>query len=412
MLRQFGKESDSKVAIELVTANAGLAKRLSAIFEQDDRFQLTGVSSSIVDAETKGIDQSGRAILLVEFDGTETEELAALERVIERTGPGLAVIAIVDALSEATVRKLLQLRVADLISKADSQQDLINACERALRPEGAQSRFGGAACYAFVSAGGGAGNTTLAVQSAFVLARETGQFQSTCLIDMDFQRGAVIDYLDLEPNLQIDEIAPNPERLDKQLLEVMVSRHDTGLAVIAAKNALRSYEVIGGEFVTNMLDLASVKFDNLVLDIPRVWLPWTHNVLLGSDKVFVVTEMTVPGLRQARRLADALVAECGEELNVGVIVNRFKKTLWGGINAVRRQDAADVLGAYLTGFVAQDYPLVREAIDRGVPLYEIDKYNRIDKDLNEILLGQPAEKSCWNPRKAWRFQRPFRPLIS
>jgi len=390
MLRQFTKPSDDTVVVDLVTGSEELARRLGAIFEQEARFSLDSVSASLAEAETKSAGQSGRAILLVEINAADSEELAALERIMDRSGTGLAVIAIVDALSEATVRKLLQLRVSDLISKRDSQQDLIKACERALRPASSQSRFGGATCHAFVSAGGGAGNTTLAIQSAFVLARETGQFQSTCLVDMDFQRGAVIDYLDLDPNLQIDEIAPNPERLDKQLLEVMVSRHDTGLAVIAASNALRSYETIGGDFVTHMLDLASLKFDNLILDMPRVWLPWTRNVLVGSDKVYVVTEMTVPGLRQARRLADALTEECGEEINVSVIVNRFKKTLLGGINAVRRQDAKDVLGAYLAGFVAQDYPLVREAIDRGVPLYQINKHNRVDKDLSDILLREEA----------------------
>jgi len=392
MLKQFTKSSDDRVAIRLVTASEELARRLGAIFEQDSRFVMGDVTKSVAEAETKSVGPAVRSILLAELDTSSSEELAALERIMDSSGNTLAVVAIVDSLSEGTVRKLLQLRVTDLVSKRDSQQNLIRACERALRSESAQSRFGGATCNAFVSAGGGAGNTSLAIQSAFVVARDTGQYQSTCLIDMDFQRGAVIDYLDLEPNLQIDEIAPTPDRLDEQLLEVMVSRHDTGLAVLAAKNALRSYETIGVDFVTHMLDLASTKFDNLILDMPRVWLPWSRSVLQGSDKVFVVTEMTVPGLRQARRLADALVTECGDELEIGVIVNRFKKSLWGGINSVRRQDAEDVLGSYLAGFVAQDYPLVREAIDRGVPLYEIDKHNRIDKDLGEILLHrEPAQ---------------------
>ncbi len=398
MLKQFTKSSDDTVAIRLVTASQDLARRLGSIFEQDARFTMADVTASVAEAEAAPAASAGRAILLAELDTSNSEELAALERMMSRSGSALAVVAVVDTLSEEAVRTLLQLRITDLVSKRDSQQDLIMACERALRSDTGQSRFGGATCSAFVSAGGGAGNTSLAIQSAFVVARDTGQYQSTCLIDMDFQRGAIIDYLDLEPNLQIDEIAPTPDRLDEQLLEVMVSRHDTGLAVLAAKNALRSYESIGADFVTHMLDLASIKFDNLILDMPRVWLPWSRSVLQGSDNVFVVTEMTVPGLRQARRLADALVVECGDELEIGVIVNRFKKTLWGGINAVRRQDAEDVLGPYLAGFVAQDYPLVREAIDRGVPLHEIDKHNRIDKDLGEILLRKtPAADSVQVP---------------
>jgi hypothetical protein len=42
------------------------------------------------------------------------------------------------------------------------------------------------------------------------------------------------DYLDLEPRLNLGEIEPRPERLDRQLLEVMLSHHPSGLAVVAA----------------------------------------------------------------------------------------------------------------------------------------------------------------------------------
>jgi pilus assembly protein CpaE len=45
---------------------------------------------------------------------------------------------------------------------------------------------------------------------------------SICLVDLDFQHGACADYLDLEPRLVLSEIEPRPERLDRQLLEVML----------------------------------------------------------------------------------------------------------------------------------------------------------------------------------------------
>src|SRR5947208_42107 len=55
-----------------------------------------------------------------------------------------------------------------------------------------------------------------------------------CLLDLDFQNSHVCDYLDIEPRMQIHEIAANPERLDAQLFDLFVSHHTSGLDVLAA----------------------------------------------------------------------------------------------------------------------------------------------------------------------------------
>jgi pilus assembly protein CpaE len=101
----------------------------------------------------------------------------------------------------------------------------------------------------------------------------------------------------------------------------------------------------------------------------------------------------VPGLRAASRLIDAIDEKCDDEVDTSVLVNRFRtRLIGGGINSLRRSDAVDMLGDRLGGFVFEDYRLVREAIDRGVPLYEIKKGNKIDKDLTAILFGDTKKK--------------------
>jgi pilus assembly protein CpaE len=389
MLSKFAKAKKSTaVAVDLVTRDPAVEQLVHEALGRDTCFTLENRFATLAEAEAGTLSVSMPAILLVELDPAQPGDLAAMDRLMQGPAEGRAVIVIIDALTESAVRRLLHLQVSDLLSRTSTPDDLLRACERAVRPDNGSSRFSGAKCFAFISAGGGAGNTTLAIQSAFVIARKTRQFQSTCLIDMDLQGGAVADYLDVSPNLQLDEVAPSPERLDMQLLEVMLSRHETGLAVLAAENALRPYDAVSGDWVTRLLDMASLKFENIVLDMPRVWLPWSDSVLRGSDRVFVVTEMTVPGLRQARRLLDAIKKQCGEDIDISVIVNRFRQSLLGGVNAVRKKDAQDVLGDNLAGCVAEDYRLVRESIDRGVPLYQINKGNRIYKDLEAILFAE------------------------
>ena len=400
MLGKFSKTEDSTVAIQLVTADDRLENHLRDLFDRDERFHISATFRDIGAAENNGGSSAQPSLLLVELDPGRPDELDALERTIRNSGTTRPVIAIIDELNPDVVRKLLQLHVADLISKSSSQLDVLKACEQAIRPESTRPGGNGAKIYAYISAGGGAGNTSLAVQSAFVIARRTRQFQSTCIIDMDFQGGAVTDYVDVQPQFQLDELTPAPERLDEHLLEVMLSRHETGLAVLATEHSLRPYNSIPTELVTRMLDLVAMKFEHVVLDMPRVWLPWTECVLRGSDRVFVVTEMTVPGLRQARRLTSAITRQCENDVDISVIVNRFRKTFFGGVNAVRQRDTQDVLGDRIAGYVSEDYPLVREAIDRGVPLFEVKKGNRIEKDLEELLFDlRPAPQPAPTPEE-------------
>ena len=94
---------------------------------------------------------------------------------------------------------------------------------------------------------------------------------TTCLVDLNFQQGACADYLDLEPRLDLKEIEPRPERLDRQLLEVMTSYHASGLAVIAAPNQPAEMRSFDPDMVTRLLDLVSSHFDHVVIDMPRTW---------------------------------------------------------------------------------------------------------------------------------------------
>jgi pilus assembly protein CpaE len=194
------------------------------------------------------------------------------------------------------------------------------------------------------------------------------------------------EYLNVTPNLQLHEIMSTPERLDTHLLEIMLSRHESGVAVLAAPNSFIEFEKFNAHSVTRLLDLVSASFEHIIIDLPRVWTAWSRDVLIGSDKVFVVGEMTVPGLRRARILADAIREQCGESFDVSVIMNKDRQRWFG--NLLKRSDAARVMGARLAGFVSYQESAVREAIDRGLPLYRLSQSNKVDKDLSRIVLAK------------------------
>jgi len=282
--------------------------------------------------------------------------------------------------------------VADFLVKPVSPVELVRACARVAKSP-ATSETTEAQIFTFLPAVGGAGVTTLAVQTAMLLLNSGARGKTaTCLVDLDFQHGACADYLDIEPRLNLGEIEPRPERLDRQLLEIMLSQHPSGLAVIAAPNRPAEMRSFDPDVVTRLLDLVSSNFDYVVFDMPRTWFSWTDSVLMGSNKLFIVSETTVPGLRHAKQLVDAIRERLGDGLKPQVVINRFAQKLFSP--GLRRADVVAAIGDAFAATIPNDYGLVREAIDRGVPLDEIKPGNKITVQLKKLILPQGAGKTA------------------
>lgn len=381
-----------KTQVVVLTADAAFAEQARAIFGASPQIALIVVSST-VGAAGDTLPVVDATVVVVDLDTALPGEMQALERLMLRVGAWPPVIVITQSFDQAVARTLLQMRVADFMVKPVSPVELARTCARVADAANASAEATESEIYTFLPAVGGAGVTTLAVQTAMLLLNSgTRGKSSTCLVDLDFQHGACADYLDLEPRLNLNEIEPRPERLDRQLLEVMLSQHPSGLAVIAAPNRPAEMRSFDPDMVTRLLDMVSTNFDYVVFDMPRTWFSWTDSVLLGSNKLFIVSEMTVPGLRHAKQLVEAIKERLGDGPKPQVIINRFVQKMFS--SGLRKGDIEQVLGESFACCIPNNYGLVREAIDRGVPLDEIKPGNPITSQIKKLMLPQPAAKSA------------------
>lgn len=380
-----------KTQVVVLTADAGFAGEVRATFGASPQIALTVVSGTI-DGAGDDLSLAGATVAIVDLDAAMPGEMQALERLMARIGVWPPVIVVTQIFDESVARTLLQMRVADFMVKPVSPVELVRTCARVAKSATASSEVTEAEIYTFLPAAGGVGVTTLAVQTAMMLLNNGPRGKSsTCLVDLDFQHGACADYLDLEPRLNLGEIEPRPERLDRQLLEVMLSHHSSGMAVIAAPNRPAEMRSFDPDVVTRLLDMVSTNFDYVVFDMPRTWFSWTDSVLLGSNKLFIISEMTVPGLRHAKQLVEAIKERMGDGPKPQVVINRFEQKLFS--SGLRKSDIEQVLGEAFAGCIPNHYGLVREAIDRGVPLDEIKPGNKITSQIKKLMLPPAAAKS-------------------
>ena len=372
--------------IFLVTTDKEFARETRTAFATSEMVELAVVDTPLT--ELRGELQGAEcAAAIIDMDASRLEEIDALRRVTRRLDGAAPVIVVTREYNAGAVRILVQLQVADFLVKPISTADLVRACQRVLagadRDANAESQI-----YTFMPAAGGVGNTTLALQTAFELHNSQQGGATTCVVDLNLQQGACAEYLDVEPRFDISEIENQPERLDRQLLDVMLSRHASGLAVLAAPVRPTEMRTFDTDVVVRMLDLVSAYFDNVVIDMPRTWFPWTETVLLGTNRLFVVSEMTVPCLRQTQRLIKAIQDTTARQARPAVIVNRFEQKMFD--NGIRQADVEELLGEFFVGGIANNYKLVREAVDRGVPLQAIDANANVIRDLRRIITPEAA----------------------
>jgi pilus assembly protein CpaE len=380
----------NKARIVLLSADANFGQSMRSAFGADVRFEFSVVEDWLRGGRAN-LAIGGAAVVIIDLNNAGQEELTELQRLINQAGHQLPVIAVLQDFNEILARKLVQMRVADLFVKPVAPSDLVRGCIRLLQSTSG-SGTKGSEIYTFLPVTGGVGATTIAIQSAMTIHNISSRKKlTTCLIDLNFDHGACADYLDIEPRLDLAEIEPNPERLDRQLLEGMISHHASGLAVIAAANHPAAMHAIDQNVIMGLLNRVCQCFDHVVIDMPRFWHSWTDNVLLGSNKLFLVSDMSVPGVRRAKQLVAAISTRLGQGPHPKVIVNRFERHFFAP--GMRRADLVRALGDSFAGTVPYNRRLVSEAIDRGVPLEEVQQSNNIAVATRKLMLPRAAAKT-------------------
>jgi pilus assembly protein CpaE len=390
------KAGSSKTKVLVVTADAEFEESVRSTFAAAAQIELAMISGPLSANEAK-VAAEDLTVIVIDLDPAQEPEMAALTRLMGRLNGWPPVVVITPNFDKDTARQLLLMRVADFLVKPVQPVELVRTCARVVQAPAAPEQTE-AQIFTYLGAGGGCGVTTLAIQTALLLLNSAGSKSrpATCLVDLNFQNGNCADYLDLEPRLDLKEIEPRPERLDRQLLEVMTAYHGSGLAVIASPNRPAEMRSFDPELVTRLLDLVSSHFNYVVIDMPRTWFSWTDSVLLGSNRLFVVTELTVPGLKHAKQLVAAISERLGDGQRPGVIINRFEQRMFG--SGLRRSDVEQALGKDFIAAIPNNYALVREAIDRGVPLDEVKAGNKITAELKK-LITPPPDKAAAAPQK-------------
>lgn len=328
----------------------------------------------------------GADVLILDVDPRSEEEMNHLRRVLQHEFPGTPIVVTAPEASLQDVRQFMHLGVVDFVPQPITQDDLKSALEHVDRTrkstDSSDDRKGH--IISFLKAGGGVGASMLAVQSACLLAsrKKKAADSRVCLIDLDLQFGTDSLYLDLDNRVGITDLLDAPDRIDRELLNSVMGHHASGLELLAAPRDMVALDSLHATDLERCLKLIRGQYDTVFLDLPSAWTPWSYAAVRNSDLMILVIQLTVAGVRQARRQIETLQAHGLADVPVKVALNRFEKG-WG--KSVDVKEAEKALGRKFDYFIANDYETVTDALNQGVALSAIKKKSKVEQSLQKMI---------------------------
>lgn len=173
----------------------------------------------------------------------------------------------------------------------------------------------------FYGAKGGTGTTILAVHLANSLVRR--HRKRTLLIDHHHELGHVALYLGLKDSrYHFDELVRNADRLDGNLLNGFVTRHTSGLEILASADACAADYKYTAEDVQTVLSFLRTQYDFVIVDSSVHYKDIVPCIQQASDEVYVVSTPDVAALRDLARRVEHFSLTDPQSEKLRIIINR------------------------------------------------------------------------------------------
>ena len=238
---------------------------------------------------------------------------------------------------------------------------------------------------AFLPGKAGSGASTVALQTAGVLAQEMKQ--RVLVLDADLHSGLLAAMLNIEPKVSIRETlaaAPVMDSMNWQRHITSVGGIDFLLANPAVKEPVPHWT-----HYYQLLRFASPKYDFILADLPEVINPATAELVRRARAIYVVSTPEFASLKLSKQRCSELTNWGADPARIFALLNREHKDDLGA------RDAEKILGCTVAQGFPNDYKTVQRAVKKASFIDTRTNLGSAFIEFSKMLLGVEVEKKSF-----------------
>jgi len=380
-----------RMKIKVVSASATRAEEVAQLIRESGGALDISTVTGTVKTLPPFINGSRPALLVV--DGADAGELEALG-VLAHVHPDLETIVISSEQSPAFLVRAMQMGVREVLPPALNATALQAAVRRVAHKRAPAPAAPQGEVLAFMACKGGSGASFIAANIAHILSTQSER--KVALIDLDLQFGnALLLLSDQRAVNDVAEVARSIGRLDADLLRASMVHVSGNLSVLAAPEDLSQALEVKAAHVEAIIKQARQVFDYVVLDVGRSMDTVSLKALDLATHVFPVLQLSLPQIRDARRLRALFRSLEYAPEKIHWIVNRHQKG--GEIDLEAMEQTLDAKG--LTT-IPNHFKGVNASVNQGIPIDRLAPGNPVARALADLAkkvapLQGGAKKDGW-----------------
>jgi pilus assembly protein CpaE len=333
-------------------------------------------------------DPRGAALLLVNQDTLDGADLERLEALSSRH-PAMAIVVICHPQPAEFLLRAMRSGVREVLPTPLDPAQLLAAVRRVEDKLSSGSRSLGKVL-AFISCKGGSGATFLASNLGYALA--TQENKRVALFDLNLQFGdASLFVSDRKPQATLAHVAQQIHRLDPSFLAASMVQVCPNFDVLAAPDDPSQANDVKPEHADQLLQMARLHYDYVLLDIGRSLDAVSVRALDQADMIFPILQLTLPYIRDGKRLLGVFRSLDYPKDKIHLIVNRYAAS-----GEIRLSDCEEAFGTRMFKTVPNHYEAAAASVNQGVPILQLAKTSPVSRALQEMartLVGENAEEA-------------------
>ena len=351
----------AQLAVSIISSDDPCKREMSRML------RASGVPVGIVEERRNG-DATTSDVYIIDIRSDASSGMATIER-LRAAHPGVAIFAIAATAEPELILQAMRAGANEFFPFApggvarSTEESFQGAVRKTAARRDAATAGARQPCvtHVFLGAKGGAGTTTVAVNCAVELARLTKR--PTAIVDLKPCLGEVALFLGVRPRFTVLDAIENLHRLDREFLRELMSRHKSGLDILAGSEQFDRPHAQDAVGVEELLRVLSRQYDYIVIDAGNLINACAVAALYAADTVFLVANPDVPSIRNAQRLVDRVRQLGAGSERIRVLLNRTTDQ-----HLIAPKQIETALGYGIHHSFASDYRTVSTALNSGVPL--------------------------------------------